>query len=82
MGYLVLFYLKTFLFFKIQKRHRTASNNTLSNFPFKVLIIYAVQCGILNAISKKHLRYSLFGKKIIAIEGTTLLFGLGQTQVP
>ena len=48
----------------------------------KVLITYAVQCGILNAISKKskkHFHCSLFVKRIIAIEGTTLLFGLGHT---
>ena len=32
----LLFYLKTFLFFKIQKRHRAVSNNNQSNFPFKV----------------------------------------------
>ena len=54
----LLFYLKTFLFFKLQKRHRTVSNNTQTNFPFKVSITYAVQCGILNAISKNAL--SLF----------------------
>ena len=75
----LLFYLKSFLLFKIQKRHRAVSNNTQSNFLFKVLITYAVQCGILNAISKKHFRYSLFVKRIIAIEGTTSPFGLGQT---
>ena len=75
----LLFYLKTFLFFKIQKRHRAVSNNTQSNFPFKVL--NAVQCEILSAISKKHCRYSLRVKTIIATEGTTLLFGLGQTAV-
>ena len=38
-----------------------------------------MQCGILDAISKKHFRYSLFVKRIIAIDGTTSLFGLGQT---
>ena len=75
----LLFYLKSFLLFKIQKRHRAVSNNTQSNFLFKVSIAYAVQCGILNAISKKHFRCSLFVKRIIAIEGTTSLFGLGQT---
>ena len=74
----LLFYLKTFLFFKIQKRHRAVSNNNQSNFRFKVLITYAVQCGILNAISKKHFRYSLFFKRIIAIDGTTSLFELDQ----
>ena len=74
-----LFYLKTFLFFKIQKRYRAIFNNTQSNFPFKVLVSYVVQCGILNAISKKHFPYSLFVKRLIAVEGTTLLFGLGQT---
>ena len=75
----LLFYLKSFLLIKIQKRHRAVSNNTQSNFLFKVLIAYAVQCGILNAISKKHFLYPLFVKRIIAIEGTTSLFGLGQT---
>ena len=74
----LLFYLKSFLLFKIQKKHRAVSNNTQSNFLFKVLITYA---GILNAMSKKHFRYSLFVKRIIAIEGTTSLFGLGQTIV-
>ena len=57
----------------------TRLNNTQSNFPFKVLITYAVQCGILNATSNRHFRYSLFVKRIIAIEDTTSLFGLGQT---
>ena len=77
----LLFYLKSFLLFKIQKRHRALSDNTQSNFLFKVLITYAVPCGILNAISKNHFCYSLFVKRIIAIEGTTSLFGLGQTIV-
>ena len=77
----LLFYLKSFLLFQIQKRHRAVSNNTQSNFPFKVLITYSVQCRILNAISKKRFRYSLFVKRIIAIEDTTSLFGLGQTLV-
>ena len=61
----LLFYLKSFLLFKIQKRHRAVSNNTQSNFLFKVLITYAVQCGILKAISKKHFRYSLFDDLIL-----------------
>ena len=78
----LLFYLKSFLLFKIQNRHRAVSDNTQSNFLFKVSIAYAVQCGILNAISKTHFRYSLFVKRIIVIEGTTSLFGLGQTITP
>ena len=34
---------------------------------------------ILIAISEKHLHYSLFVRRIIAIESTTLLFGLSRT---
>ena len=37
-GQIDLFYFKTFLFFKIQKRHRAVSNNTQSDFSFKVQI--------------------------------------------
>ena len=75
----LLFYLKSFLFFKVQKRYAPFLITPRVDFFFKVLIAYAVQCGILNAISKKHFHYSLFVKRIIAIEGTTSLFGLGQT---
>ena len=45
----------------------------------KVLITNAGPCGYFNAIAEKHLRYSLFVKRIIAIKHTTLLFGLGRT---
>ena len=57
-----------FLFFKTQKRHHTVSENIQSNVLFKVLITNASPCGYINAISEKHLRYSLFVKRIIAME--------------
>ena len=45
-------------------------------FFFTVLITYAVQCGIFNAISKKNFRYSRFVKRIIAIEAQLYFLGL------
>ena len=57
-----------FLFFKTQKRHHTVSENIKSNVLLKVLITNAGPFGYFNAISEKHLRYSLFVKRIIAIE--------------
>ena len=35
-----------------------------------------MQCGIFNAISKKHFRYSRFVKRIIAIEALLYFLGL------
>ena len=63
-------YLETFLFFKAQKRHHTVSENIQSKFTD------AVQCGMFNAISKKHFRYSQFVKRIIAIEAQLHFLGL------
>ena len=57
-----------FLLFKTQKRHHTVSENIQSNVLFKVLITNPGPCGYINAFSEKHLRYSLFVKRIIAIE--------------
>ena len=68
-----------FLFFKTQKRDHTVSENIQSNVLFKVLITNAGPCGYFKAFSKKHLRYSLFVKRIIAIEAQLYFFGLGQT---
>ena len=65
-----------FLFFKTQKRHHTVSGNIQSNFFFKVLITKAGLCGYFNAISEEHLRYSLFVKRIIAIEAQLYFLGL------
>ena len=65
-----------FLFFKTQKRHHTVSENIQSNVLFKVLITNAGPCRYFNAISKKHLRYSLFVKRIIAIEAQLYFLGL------
>ena len=48
-------------------------------FFFKVLITNAGPCGYFNAISEKHLLYSLFVKRIIAIEAQLYFLGLGQT---
>ena len=45
-------------------------------FFFTVLITDAVQCGIFNAISKKHFRYSRFVKRRIAIEAQLYFVGL------
>ena len=56
-----------FLFFKT-KRDITPSLKTSRVTFLKVLIINAGPCGYFNAISEKHLRYSLFVKRIIAIE--------------
>ena len=65
-----------FLFFKTQKRHHTVSENIQSNVPFKVLITNAGPCEYFNAISEKHLRYSLLVKRIIAIEAQLYFLGL------
>ena len=65
-----------FLFFKTQKRHHTVSENIQRNVRFKVLTANAEPCGYFNAISKKHLRYSLFVKRIIAIEAQLYVLGL------
>ena len=45
-------------------------------FFFKVLITNAGPCEYFNAISEKHLRYSLFFKRIIAIEAQLYFLGL------
>ena len=73
-GQLVCF--KMFLFFRTQKGYHTVSGNIQSNFFFKVLITNAGLCGYFNAISEKHLRYSLFVKGIIAIEAQLYFLGL------
>ena len=65
-----------FLFFKTQKRHHTVSENIQSNVLFKVLVTNARPCGYFNAFSKKHLCYSVFVKRIIAIEAQLYFLGL------
>ena len=62
-----------FLFFKTQKRHHTVSENIQSKV--KVLITNSGYVSF-NAISEKHLRYSLFVKRISAIEAQLYFLGL------
>ena len=64
----LLFYLKTFLFFKKQKIHCPVSDNTQTNFLLKFRLQMRCSVGIFNAISEKHFRYSRFVKRIIAAE--------------
>ena len=68
--------LKMFLLYKTQKRHHTISEKCQSNVLFKVLITNAASCGYFNAISEKRLLYSLFFKRIIAIEAQLYFLGL------
>ena len=65
-----------FLFFKTQKRHHTVSENIKSKVFFKVLITNPGPHGYFNAIFEKHLCYSLFVKRIIAIEAQLYFLGL------
>ena len=65
-----------FLLHKPQKKHRTVSEKIQSNILFKVLITNAAPCGYFNAISEKRLLYSLYVKRIIAIEAQLYFLGL------
>ena len=65
-----------FLLYKTQKRYHTFSEKIQSNVLFKVLITNAAPCGYFHAISEKLLLYSLFVKRIIAIEAQLYFLGL------
>ena len=52
------------------------SEKIQSNILFKVLITNEALCGYFNAISEKRFLYSLFVKRIIAIEAQLYFLGL------
>ena len=73
-GKINLFVEKCFYHYKIQKRHHTVSEKKIqSDVLFEVLITNAPPCGY---FSEKCLLYSLFVKRIIAIEAQLYFLGL------
>ena len=75
-GKINLFVLKCFYFFKHKRDITLFLKTSRVTFFLKVLITNAGPCGYFNAISEKHLRYSLFVKRIIAIEAQLYFLGL------
>ena len=78
-GKINLFVLKCFYSLKHNRDITPFLKTSRVMFFFKVLITNGGQCGYFNAISENRLRYSLFVKRIIAIEAQLYFFGLGQT---
>ena len=67
-GKINLFVLKCFYSLRHKRDITPFLKTSIVTFFFKVLITNAGPCGYFSAISKKYLRYSLFVKRIIAIE--------------
>ena len=75
-GKINLFVLKCFYSLKHQRDIKPFLKTSTVTFLLKLLITNAGPCGYFNAISEKHLRYSLFVKRIIAIEAQLYFLGL------
>ena len=72
----LLFCLETFYSLKNKRDIAPFLITSRAIFFFTVSITDAVQCGIFNAISKKHTHYSQLVKRIIAIEAQLYFLGL------
>ena len=75
-GQINLFVLKCFYFLKYKRDITPFLKTSRLTFFLKVLITNGGPCGYFNAISEKHLRCSLFVKRIIAIEAQLYFLGL------
>ena len=80
-GKINLFVLKCFYSLKHKRDTRPFLKTSIVTFFFEVLITNAGPCGYFNAFSKKHPRYSLFVKRIIAIEAQLHFLGLVRLQI-
>ena len=75
-GKINLFVLECFYSLKHKRDIAPFLKTSRVMFLLKVLITNAGPCGYFNAISEKHLRYSLFVERIIAIEAQLYFLGL------